>query len=208
MSRPRRAIWVGAAVFVALILAAGALVTGLLAPMRVDVGGVDDVSVGYGTLIITQGSPAKLVVRADPALRPHLMARRTGRFLELGLADDSDPRILLYGFGLMPAPPEKGRVTWELTVPTLEKLGAHDRGVVRLRSLKGGTLKVDAGGSARAYLQGLDLDTFSLMMSYGDPAKVVASGRARVHSALSGGPGTYDGSGLTYEFDEPFSPEE
>ena len=149
---------------------------------------VTKVSINDGTLRIVQGSPTRLTVRTDRAVKKYLVTRQKDGDLELGLPDDSDVRAYIF-----PRMPKDAPIEFILTTDSLDTIHLGG-GTLLIDGFKTDSLLLDAN-LGTATLANIDVDEWRCVM-VGGVADVTVAGVAGLKSSTNSVGAHYDDSGL------------
>lgn len=124
--------------------------------------------------------PMSVQVLVGPAFEPELRVEGDSNVVAALQRDVVGRSLTLDASNLAPSQP----LSVTITTPSLVAISATDRAVVTANAMRGGRLTVDAEGSARVLLNGVDADSF--VVNVNRAATVDAAGSARlvdVHAA-------------------------
>ncbi len=149
---------------------------------------VTKVSINDGTLRIVQGSPTRLTVRTDRAVKKYLVTRQKDGALELGVPDDSDIRSYV-----LPRMPKDPPIEFILTTDSLDKIHLGG-GTLLVDGFKTDSLLLDAN-LGTATVADIDVEEWRCEM-VGGVSTVTVSGVAGLSSHTNSSGSHYDDSGL------------
>jgi hypothetical protein len=110
------------------------------------------------------------------------MTRRTGTLLELGLADDADPRQFLPWF-FPPALPGSS-LEFVLHTKSATRFAADDRGNVRIDGFKADELKLRMMYVATVVASNIDVGALDVSFDGGATGSMALAGRAKSESVF------------------------
>lgn len=118
--------------------------------------------------------PMSVQVLVGPAFEPELRVEGDSNVVAALQRDLSNRTLTLDASALAPSLP----LSLTITTPSLVSISAADRAVVTANAMRGGRLTVDAEGSARVLINGVDADSF--VVNVARAATVDAAGTARL----------------------------
>lgn len=134
--------------------------------------------------------PMSVQVLVGPAFEPELRVEGDSNVVAALQRDVTNRTLTLDATATAPSQP----LSITITTPSLVSVAAADRAVVTANAMRGGRLTVDAEGSARVLLNGLDADSF--VVNVNRAATVDAAGTVRLVDVRAADVGTVSLSAL------------
>lgn len=139
---------------------------------------------------VVVSGPMSVQVLVGPAFEPELRVEGDSNVVAVLHRDVSNRSLTLDASSTAPSSP----LSITITTPSLVSITAADRAVVTANAMRGGRLTVDAEGSARVLLNGVDGDSFVVNASRA--ATVDAAGSVRLVDVHASDVGTVSLSAL------------